>query len=1010
MKKLFLILCYFLPFVAPAQRNVILVIADDMGTDYCGFYENYGDTVNLPNVRRLLAKGVRFTNAMSNPLCSPTRAGIFTGRYSFRTTVGTSIGIDGEASALDTSEVVIPKLLNIYNPNGIAKGHFGKWHLHLDTPATNLLIPNLMGYDYFSGNFRALVYDYYKWKKNTNGVSKTVKNYATTETVNDAVKWISNLPQEKPFFLWLAFNAPHDPWHLPPYNLHSYSNLSGTQLDIAANPKNYYKAALESMDREMGRLFDSLQFYNKFDSTDIIFIGDNGNPREICQNPLDSLKSKGTIYQGGVTVPLIISGPSVVNPGRISQALVNTVDLFATILELFNDTIWQNSIPLNKPVDSKSLLPIIKNTANQIRPWAYTELFNSKSASAGGETVRNETYKYLQFFNGDKKFYNLINDPKENHNLLDTFLTATDISNYISLCNQLASITGNTPDCDALIELTPQVTHVLCKGDSSGTISLSATGGNPSYDFMWADGITNRTRTKLPAGRYPIVTKDIHGQIDLDTVTINEPFALEVNTAFTISNCGGDVFANVNGGVPPYSYLWSNGLTTSVLTNVTPKTYIVTVTDANQCIKKDTIEVINSAILSTPAKTDVVFCFNENSTSATANPTGGSLTYSYLWSNGQTNKTATNLAAGVYVVTVTDGFGCIDTTQFNISSNTQLVIKSSFKKPSCSNNAGSITANISGGKSPYSYLWSTGATTPTKISNLGPGQYTVTITDFFGCTATRTFNVTRSGNIPSKPIAITGPVNISCGDTIVANYSIASVLGALSYNWEVPNNCTILNGQGTLSITVRFLPSFVSNKIKVKATNYCGESAEQELSVSSSPPIPGNITGPVSVCANQQNVSYSVLPVAGATSYLWTKPSGSTIVSGQGTNSILLNFKTNSDNLRVQTINACGTSLNRSIFITINCRENSDGFQFEDLQVFPNPTNDVLNISFNSNSDAAYKLTVSDVLGQIAYTEQGNAKSDFNLTSINLNKLIKGIYFLTFEMGGDKTVMKIAVK
>ena len=84
-----------------AQRNVILIIADDLGSDYCGFYENHVDTAKMPNIRRLLARGVRFRNAWSNPLCSPTRAGILTGRYSFRTGVGTAVG--GTSPVLDTA-------------------------------------------------------------------------------------------------------------------------------------------------------------------------------------------------------------------------------------------------------------------------------------------------------------------------------------------------------------------------------------------------------------------------------------------------------------------------------------------------------------------------------------------------------------------------------------------------------------------------------------------------------------------------------------------------------------------------------------------------------------------------------------------------------------------------------------------------------------------------------------------------------------------------------------------
>ncbi len=165
MKNLFF-LCFFLcSFVEIfAQRNVILIIADDLGTDYCGFYENHLDTAAMPNVRKLLARGVRFRNAWSNPVCSPTRSGMLTGRYSFRTGVGTAVGAANSA-VLDTSEITIPRLLNRFKPNGIAKANIGKWHLQLSTPKSNYTFPNIMGYDHYEGNFLGTLNSYTNWTK-----------------------------------------------------------------------------------------------------------------------------------------------------------------------------------------------------------------------------------------------------------------------------------------------------------------------------------------------------------------------------------------------------------------------------------------------------------------------------------------------------------------------------------------------------------------------------------------------------------------------------------------------------------------------------------------------------------------------------------------------------------------------------------------------------------------------------------------------------------------------------
>lgn len=435
-----------LAITTQAQRNVMLIIADDLGTDYLGFYEDHQDTAAVPNIRKLLDKGVRFTNAMSNPVCSATRSGILTGRYSFRTGVGGIVGGAGGSGTLNLNELTIPRLLNVYAPNGIGKANIGKWHLHQPVPMSNLNNPNMMGYDHFAGVFIGALASYYNWTKVTNGVSANVTTYATTETINDAINWI-DAQDTKPFFLWLAMNAPHAPYHLPPAGLHSYTNLSGTQGDIMMNPESYFKASLEALDMELGRLFDSLEVHNRLDSTDIIFIGDNGNTTQTAQIA-NTDQAKGTIYQYGVHVPFVVSGPSVVNPGRVSEALVNTVDLFATILELFGYADWPAQIQADKPVDSKSILPILKNESTEIRPWAFTEIFKNTPDADDGKTMRNLEYKLLHFDDGHQEFYHLATDPGELHNLLNGVLSFEERANYVYLCNEMTALTGGTSFCN----------------------------------------------------------------------------------------------------------------------------------------------------------------------------------------------------------------------------------------------------------------------------------------------------------------------------------------------------------------------------------------------------------------------------------------------------------------------------------------------------------------------------------------------------------------------------------
>ena len=171
--------------VANAQRNTLLIIADDLSPDYFGFYENYIDTVDVPHIRSLLARGVRFKNLMSNPVCSSTRTTILTGRYSFRTGVGGVVGGIGGSNQIDTAEISIPKLLKKYNPN-IVKANIGKWHLKQPSPSINLTSPLALGYDWSEGPFIGQLPSFTNWIKYTNGVSSNVTADAATENVDNA--------------------------------------------------------------------------------------------------------------------------------------------------------------------------------------------------------------------------------------------------------------------------------------------------------------------------------------------------------------------------------------------------------------------------------------------------------------------------------------------------------------------------------------------------------------------------------------------------------------------------------------------------------------------------------------------------------------------------------------------------------------------------------------------------------------------------------------------------------
>ena len=399
--------------------NILLIIADDMGLDATPVYSVGTSTPNMPNLEMLMNSGVRFNNVWSNPVCTPTRATILTGKYGLRTNVIT-VG-----DVLSTSETSIFDLMNTNAPD-YSHAVVGKWHLSTDPTH-----PTSMGADYFAGLLAGGVQSYTNWNLTENGQTNNTTEYSTTKFTDLAIDWVDI--QTDPWFLWLAYNAPHTPFHLPPVDLHSQGNLPTDEASIEATPLPYYQAMIEAMDSEIGRLLESMS-EDERNNTVIIFVGDNGTPNQVVQT-YNSNRAKGSIYQGGVNVPMVISGKNVSRTNETDYTLINTTDLFATIADI-------SGASISNPRDSHSFIDALTSNNFEGRGFVYTEKYNTQSQGAD-YTIRNSTHKYIYFNNGNEALYNLSANPFEFPNLLNANqlpLSASDSSEKASLINELSII------------------------------------------------------------------------------------------------------------------------------------------------------------------------------------------------------------------------------------------------------------------------------------------------------------------------------------------------------------------------------------------------------------------------------------------------------------------------------------------------------------------------------------------------------------------------------------------
>lgn len=268
-------------FSNESKPNILLIIADDMGLDATPGYEIGSVKPNMPNLQTMINTGIRFNNLWSNPVCTPTRGTILTGKYGFRTNV---LKVDDD---MPTSEISIQRHLDNTN-SGYSHAVIGKWHLSNDGNH-----PSNMGVGYYAGLLNGGVQSHTNWNFTENGITTNSNEYTTTKFTDLAINWVQE--QNQPWFLWLAYNAPHTPFHLPPTQLHSQGNLPADEASIDANPLPYYMAMIEAMDSEIGRLLNTMSEEER-ENTVIIFIGDNGTPGQVVQD-YASQRAKGSIFK-----------------------------------------------------------------------------------------------------------------------------------------------------------------------------------------------------------------------------------------------------------------------------------------------------------------------------------------------------------------------------------------------------------------------------------------------------------------------------------------------------------------------------------------------------------------------------------------------------------------------------------------------------------------------------------------------------------------------------------------
>jgi gliding motility-associated-like protein len=421
------------------------------------------------------------------------------------------------------------------------------------------------------------------------------------------------------------------------------------------------------------------------------------------------------------------------------------------------------------------------------------------------------------------------------------------------------------------VTVTASATNTGCTVPN-GTATANPSGGSPGYTYAWTpSGQTTSTATGLSAGTYSIVITDANGCTKTTTATvITGSGPVIASTASTPAGCAlsiGTATVVPSGGTPSYTYSWSpGGQTTQIATGLAGGTYTAVVTDANGCSVSTTVNVISTTPPTATVTSTLAGCSVSNG-SATATPSGGSPSYTYVWNNGQTTQTATGLSQGNYTVTVTDANNCSVAGTVSVSGTSAPTVTATATQATCGNNNGSATAAPSGGTPGYSYTWNNGQTTQT-ATGLGIGIYTVTITDANGCTAITTTPITNA-NGPSATLTVNGNVLCFGGNDGSATATPSGGSPAYTFVWS--------NGQTTQTATGLSAGNYT---ITVLDANACA--VISTLSITQ-PALLTSSTSPVNVsCNGGSNGSATVSPSGGTPSYTYLWDNGQTNATATG--------------------------------------------------------------------------------------------------------------------------------
>ncbi|MCG8578955.1 MAG: sulfatase-like hydrolase/transferase [Bacteroidales bacterium] len=393
------------------KPNILIILADDLGYADVGFN---GSDIQTPNIDRIASGGIRFDNFYACPMCSPTRAGLLTGRYPIRFGMMRAVVPPQRIYGMNPEEVTLAEMLASagYKHRGVV----GKWHLG---HRHQKWWPNNQGFTFFEGCLNGAI-DYFSHERegendwHLNGKTHKKEGYATDLIGEASCSFINDIPANEPFFLYTSFTAPHSPFQAKKEDLKKYPHREGK--------KKTYAAMVDCMDQNIGKILDCIEERGQMDNTFILFFSDNGGMKSVANNG-QKRGWKLTVYEGGINVVATACWPSGgVAGGRVISEHVGYIDVFPTLAEISG---YEKNVKYK--LDGMSMLNAMKGERMPKRKWfTYLDQNNEKVERL---TIHSDNLKLVWYRNApDNKvqtsrieLYNTTNDKGETDNVADKY-------------------------------------------------------------------------------------------------------------------------------------------------------------------------------------------------------------------------------------------------------------------------------------------------------------------------------------------------------------------------------------------------------------------------------------------------------------------------------------------------------------------------------------------------------------------------------------------------------------